>query len=152
MTSEKKVSAKRETEDDLRKEAGLLDHFCKMRDIEWKKLGNGAKYRIDAVLLKGKDVVGWAEVKNYDAGLFLGLNVQKYIEGCALAQETEKPFLFIFSHNRRVGYLKVHGGGAYSDLEKRLKYCGGTPKGRMPLPDDIEPMFLFDEKDVRWLS
>lgn len=151
MTSGKNVSVLRETKKDLELEAEVLDYFCSQRGIQWEKLGNGSKYRIDAVLLQGKDVVGWAEVKNYDAGLFLGLNLPKYIEGCKLAEVTQKPFLFIIRHQGRIGYVKVHGGGAWSDLDVTLKYCGGTPKGRDPLPDDIEPMYLIDRSEVRWL-
>ena len=73
------MTFKRETQDDLDAEAEILDYIAKKSDCEWRKLGNGGKYRIDAVMHNGGDVRAWFEVKDYKRGLFLGLNVPKYI-------------------------------------------------------------------------
>ena len=146
------TSRMRETQDDLHAEAEILDYIAEQAGYRWKKLGNGGKYRIDAVMFDGHQPKAWIEVKDYKRGLYLGLNVPKHNEGCELAQTTAIPFIFGFRHNGRIGVIKVHGGGAYSDLTPELRMAGGTPKGRAPLPDDYEPMYMFNETDVRWLS
>lgn len=142
----------RETQQDLSNEAEILDDFAKTFKCNWHKLGNGGKYRIDAVLYRDGEVAAWAEVKDYKKSLFLGLNVPKYLEGCNLAQETGKPFFLIFRHNTQIGFAKVHGGGAWSDCDAELKIAGGTQAGRKALPDDIEPMYMIDKNQVRWLD
>lgn len=146
------MTSRRETGDDLVAEAEILDVIAQSGGFEWNKLGNGSKYRIDAVLHRNNKPEAWIEIKDYKKRLFLGLNVPKFIEGCELAQTTAIPFIFGFRHDGRIGVIKVHGGGAYSDLTPELRMAGGTPKGRTPLPDDYEPMYLFNETDVRWLS
>jgi len=140
----------RETQSDLKNEADILGRFCQSMKCEWAKLGNGGKYRIDSVLFRGNIPVAWVEVKDYKAGLFLGLNVPKYIEGCELSNYTQIPFFLLFRHEGEIGYLKIHNG-AWPHAEARLLMAGGTPKGRQPLPDDVEPMFLFDDSQVEWL-
>lgn len=141
----------RETKQDLSNEADILDAFCKHFKLEWSKLGNGGKYRIDAVLFKGQDPRAWAEVKDYKRSLFLGLNAPKFIEGCELANMSNIPFLLLFRHEGEIGYLVVHNG-AWPEADHTLKMAGGTPKGREPLPDDIEPIYVFSKSQVKWLE
>lgn len=145
------MTFKRETQDDLNAEAEILDYIAKKSDCEWRKLGNGGKYRIDAVMHSGGDVRAWFEVKDYKRSLFLGLNVPKYIEGCNLATATAIPFIFGFRYEGKVGIIKIHGGGPFEDVSPQLRMAGGTPKGRKPNPDDVEPMYMFSEDDVRWM-
>lgn len=145
------MTFKRETSDDLHAEAEILDHIAAQSNCEWRKLGNGGKYRIDAVMHRGSEVKAWFEVKDYKRGLFLGLNVPKYIEGCNLATVTAIPFVFGFRHEGRIGIIKIHSGGPFEDLTPELRMAGGTPQGRKPNPDDVEPMYMFSHKDVRWM-
>jgi hypothetical protein len=141
----------RETDADLAKEAEILDHLSSKWKCEWCKLGNGGKYRIDAVLHRGPKIVAWVEVKAHGTS-FVGLNIPKYQEGMTLARDTEAPFVFAFSRDSKIGWIKVHGGGAWSDVTPNLRMAGGTPKGRKPLPDDIEPMMMFNETDISWMD
>lgn len=139
---------KRETQEDLDNEAEILNHACDYFKCRWSKLGLGGKYRIDAVLHREKSPVAWAEVKDYKRSLFLGLNVPKYMEGCRIAKVSGLPFLMIVRHERLVSYLILHNGSIETQ-EKRLLMAGGTPKGREALPDDVEPMFMFDQKNLK---
>ena len=141
----------RETPEDLKNEAEILDALCQKFSCQWRKLGNGGKYRIDAVLYRKTGVGGFAEVKDYKNKLHLLMNIPKYVEGTRLAEVTEKPFIFVFRHQGKVGYIKVHGGGAWSDIKPELVMAGGTPPGREPNPDDIEPLFKFKPEDVIWI-
>ncbi len=146
------TSRLRETSEDLKAEAEILNYIGEATGYDWQKLGNGGKYRIDAVMHQDAEPKAWIEVKDYKKGLYLGLNVPKHMEGCKLAEVTAIPFIFGFRHEGRIGLIKVHGGGAYSDLNPTLRMAGGTPAGRAPNPDDYEPMYMFDKGDVRWLS
>lgn len=141
----------RETAKDLENEAEILDHFAKTFRCNWHKLGNGGKYRIDAVLYRDAEVAAWAEVKDYKKRLFLGLNVPKYLEGCNLAQNTGKPFFLLFRYEQKIGFIKVHSGGAWNDCEATLGMAGGTPSGRQRLKDDVEPCYMFRKNEVQWL-
>ena len=142
----------RETKHDLCNEAEIHDYFASTMKCNWHKLGNGGKYRIDAVLYRNAEVAAWAEIKDYKKSLFLGLNVPKYLEGCNLAQNTGKPFFLIFRHNGQIGFVKVHGGGPWSDCKVTLKLAGGTQAGRKALPDDIEPIYMIEKSEVKWLA
>jgi len=142
----------RETAEDLSNEAEILDQFAAQFMCGWRKLGSGGKYRIDAILHKNNAMKAWVEVKDYESGLFLGLNIPKYQEGMTLARDTEIPFLFVFRHEGRIGYIKVHEGGAWADCKVDIKMGGGTPPGRDPLPDDIEPLAFFSQDEVIWLK
>jgi hypothetical protein len=140
----------RETEQDLINEAMVLDHFANKYGAKWTKLGNGAKYRIDAAYQRDGKVVAWAEVKVYKTkSPFLGVNVPKMIEGCQLALFTGKPFFLLFHHNQRFGMVKISDGEQVLSSPK-LRIAGGTPPGRKPLGDDIEPMFKYSELDIKW--
>jgi len=85
---------RRETQEDLDREAAILDAFCSEWRCTWRKLGNGGKYRIDAVLERNGEVVAWAEVKSH-GGSFAGLNVPKYMEMYHLGQLTGVPAFFL---------------------------------------------------------
>lgn len=148
---DKRRSVLRETPEDLKREADILDEVCQKFKCSWKKLGNGGKYRIDAVMFRGKDVKAFAEVKHYVSRLHLLMNVPKYNEGFRLAEITGKPFLFIVKHEDRVGYIKVHSGGPFADVQAEVIMGGGTPPGREPNPDDIEPLMKFNSSDVIWV-
>lgn len=141
----------RETAQDLINEADILDTFCEDFDLQWAKLGNGGKYRIDAVLFRDTTIKAWVEVKDYKRRLFLGLNAAKYKEGCDLAILSKIPFLLIFRYESRVGYVVAHNGTEF-DCSVELRMAGGTPKGREPLPDDFEPIFIFSKKQIKWLE
>lgn len=148
---DKRRSVMRETPEDLEREASILDELCHNFKCGWKKLGNGGKYRIDAVIFRGENIAAFAEVKHYPKRLHLLMNVAKYIEGVRIAEVTGKPFLFIVRHEDRVGYIKVHSGGPYSDIQADIIMGGGTPPGREPNPDDVEPLMRFNPVDVIWI-
>jgi len=142
----------RETADDLEAESEILDIFAEHFGCSWTKLGSGGKYRIDAILHKGHKMRAWVEVKDYKSGLFLGLNVPKYQEGMGLAADTEIPFLLVFRHEGKIGYIKVHEGGMWSDSHVDIRMAGGTPPNRPANDDDYEPMVMFRETYVIWLK
>lgn len=141
----------RETPQDLKREAEILDALCHKFKCDWKKLGNGGKYRIDAVLHRGAVVDAFAEVKDYKTALHLYMNVPKYLEGMRIAEATQKPFLFIVRYQGKIGYIKAHGGGAWSDVQANVIMGGGTPPGRKPNPDDVEPLMQFNPMDIKWI-
>ena len=140
----------RETQEDLAQEAAILDAFCSEWRCTWRKLGNGGKYRIDAVLERNGEVVAWAEVKSH-GGSFAGLNVPKYMEMYHLGQLTGVPAFFLLSRGGRLGYITVWDQ-VWVGAEPTLKVTGGTPAGRKPLPDDIEPMMMFKDSDIKWVK
>ena len=145
------MSFRRENSEDLEREAAILDWVGKRKRWQWRKLGNGGKYRIDACFHQAEQMFAWVEVKAH-GGSFCGMNVPKYIEGCNLSSWTEKPFYFIFSREDKIGVINVweHGMPTISPV---LQVTGGTPPGRDPLPDDIEPMMMFNDNHVKaWID
>ena len=147
----------RETAADLQAEAEILDLYCSRYGFSWRKLGNGGKYRIDAVITDGDVVCAWVEVKDYrNRKPYLGLNVPKFMEGVQLSQFTGLPFLLILRHTLDQGDEQIVRLGALNLCENGMQrdgllvMAGGTPPGRQPLPDDIEPMYRFHLADVCW--
>jgi len=132
----------RERPSDLENEREILNLFCAKWGCQWVKLGNGGKYRIDAALKQGDQLKAFVEVKDY-SGNFCGMNLPKYIEGCELAQWTGVPFLFVMRRGDVISHMKLHDG-LTTMIPPAFRVTGGTPAGRAPLPDDIEPMAIFD--------
>ena len=141
----------RETEDDLRAEREILTDLAIRWRCNWRKLGNGGKYRIDAVLEREREIMMWVEVKDYSHDRFVGMNIPKYMEGCQLAALTGHPFYQIIRVDGRLGIVRIHDG-LTSMAPPKYMIAGGTPVGREPLPDDIEPMAMFDKSLIRWLG
>ena len=140
----------RETAADLEREAAVLDHFAAQWNCEWRKLGNGGKYRIDAVLYRKKEIKAFVEVKCH-AKAFIGLNLPKYQEMISIGQTTFLPVYFLIKRGDAFGYINVWDY-TWEGAKPVLRMAGGTPPGRQPLPDDIEPMMMFSDDDVIWLK
>jgi hypothetical protein len=144
------VSKLRETPADLKREAAVLDAFAEKWKCSWRKLGNGGKYRIDAVMYRGKDVMAFVEVKCH-ATSFVGLNVPKYMEMINLGQTTAIPCYFLIKRGDQYGYVSVWDH-VWKGSSPKLRMAGGTPPGREPLPDDVEPMMMFSDSDITWVK
>jgi len=154
--SEFEIVIVRETARDKEKELETLTKFCAQFGSTPRKLASiysseqSRKYRIDAVMLDGNEIKAWVEVKNYSRSGFLGLNIVKYKEGTDLAKLTGIPFLMVISIAGRIGWIKLHDGLVFC-IPPQYKMAGGTPKGKEPLHDDIEPMAMFSEDLIRWI-
>ena len=140
----------RQTQQDLQNEGEILAIAASKWGSVGVKLPEGGKYRLDAVLLDGSDIKAWVEIKDYSKP-FIGLNIPKYLEGMLIAQMTGITFLFIIRLDGRVGYIKLHDGLVACE-PPRYQYAGGTPKGREPLPDDVEPMAMFTKESFKWIN
>jgi len=141
----------RETSNDLAMEKEILDAVCFKWHCGWRKLGNGGKYRVDAVLQEGPEIRAWVEVKDYSSPKFIGMNIPKYMEGVALAKVTGCTFMLLIRVAGRIGYIRLHDG-LDTLAPPKFIVTGGTPAGKTPLPDDIEPMAMFDQTVVRWMD
>jgi hypothetical protein len=140
----------RETTEDLANEAEICEFFASKWKCEWRKLGNGGKYRIDAVLHRGKDIKVFVEAKAHKTS-FMGLNLPKYMEMCELGIETGLPVYFLIRRNDEYGFIPVWDK-TWKGVTPTLEMTGGTPPGREPLPDDVEPMMMFTDEDVTWIQ
>lgn len=149
----------RETVEDRAREARLLGAMAKHLCCSFTQCQNLTKYRIDGWFylprsegdLRG-EILGWAECKWYGDGksAFCALNVPKYDELIRLSSLTGKPSYFIFREQGRWGYIVVQDGDLKTPF--KLVQTGGTPKGREPNPDDIEPLIMFDKDYIYWGS
>jgi hypothetical protein len=146
---------KRETPDDRKREERLLQVMADHLGLSYKQNPNTNKYKIDGWFLHdqgyGKGLLaGWAECKWYTGKPHLFLNVPKYMELIDLARVSGVPSYFIVRKESSWGYAVLHDG--YSLSAKVFPVVdGGTPPGREPNEDDIEPLIMIFEEHVRWM-
>jgi hypothetical protein len=148
----------RETAQDRTREKKLLRIMSEHLGCSFWQNPNLVKYRLDGWFYnesyngscKG-DMIGWAECKWYgdNKTAFCALNVPKYMELINISSLTKLPSYFIFREQGRWGYLILHNG-VQTIAEFTVVQTGGTPKGRPPNPDDIEPLIKFDKSYVQW--
>ena len=151
MTQAHIVHHMRETDGDLKKEVRILKRTAHHFGMEWFSFpSNQGKYRIDGYLYEGNMIRYWVECKWLSGEGFKSLNVPKYVEGCGLARETSCPFLYVFRAPGKLGYITVHSG-VWSDAGAQFLLAGGTPPGRDPNWDDIEPMAMFNNAPITWI-
>jgi hypothetical protein len=77
------------------------------------------------------------------------LNVPKYAELINLSEMTGLPSYFVFREQGKWGYIVLHTGSNKAATFSVIQ-TGGTPKGRTPNPDDIEPLIKFDKSCIQW--
>lgn len=142
----------RETKQDKRNELKLIKAFANLTSLNYQQNMTHTKYRIDGWLYdNNKSVKAWLECKWYgdNKKAYLAMNPPKFKELVLLSMITGVKSYFIIREHGRWGYIKIHSGN-----EITAKYstviAGGTPKGRKPNPDDIEPLIKFDYSQVRW--
>ena len=147
----------RETKEDLKHE-GMLANT--MAEILYAKASKAhAKYRIDGWFHQNKNLIGWFECKWYSQGhkAFAMLNVPKFKELVDLAELTGKPSYFLMREKQgpdvpgRMGYILIHDGKKIQ-CQYECKIAGGTPPGRKPLPDDVEPLIIFSYSEIVWAA
>lgn len=137
----------RETPEDKQREGLILAALAKYAKRDFQQVMTLGKYKIDGWLLQGNEVKAWAECKWLTKTGFYGLNVPKFIEGCQLAKYTHIPFIYAFRDPEGYGYIMVHDA-TWPVASTTFRLAGGTQAGRSPNWDDIEPMMLFNERDI----
>ena len=153
---EEAMIIKRETPDDRKREERLLQVMAKHLGLSYKQNPNTNKYRIDGWFYhdqgSGKGLLaGWAECKWYTGKPHLFLNVPKYMELINLAESSGVPSYFIFRKEGAWGYAVLHDGYKRSAQVMGV-IDGGTPFGREPNEDDIEPLMVVISDSVRWMA
>ena len=146
---------KRETPDDRKREERLLQVMAEHLGFSYKQNPNTNKYKIDGWFYHdqggGKGLLaGWAECKWYTGKPHLFLNVPKYMELIDLARVSGVPSYFIVRKKSSWGYAVLHDGHSISAKVFPV-VDGGTPPGREPNEDDIEPLIMVVEESVRWM-
>jgi hypothetical protein len=147
---------KRETEADRSKELKLLRVMADHLQCNYKQNPNTYKYAIDGWFYSKTDnpqkglMMGWAECKWYSAKAHCFLNVAKYSELMGLSRCSVLPSYFVVREPGRWGYLELHDG--FNQLgEVICVHEGGTPKGREPNEDDIEPLIKLNSDLIKWM-
>ena len=143
---------KRETKEDLNKQRRLLEVFSKLCGFDFNQFSSfSKKYRIDGYLYdkRTKDIVSWVECKWYSGKAHCFLNVPKFKELVSLSQLTELPSYLLFRENKKWGYILIHDGKQIA-CNYSVKLLGGTPEGRVPNEDDIEPLVVLNKKNIMW--
>jgi|TARA_R110000803_G_scaffold195240_1_gene258430 hypothetical protein len=147
----------RETEDDLKHEGTLAKAMASLLFCTASKAH--AKYRIDGWFHQGNELKGFFECKWYtdNKKAFAMLNIPKFKELIDLSEITKKSsFLLVREKLKkdvggRWGYIELHNGKEVC-CKYECKIAGGTPPGRKPLPDDVEPLIVFDYKEINWVN
>ena len=109
------------------------------------------KYKFDAWLVSGRALVGLVECKWLSGTGFYGLNIAKYHQMTQLSARLAVPSYYACRTPGRMGYIKFHNG-TWEDIEPTFTMAGGTPKGKEQNWDDIEPMAMFNERDINWIA
>ena len=136
----------RETEEDKRKQRRLFEVFAKHKGMNFKEFSpKSGKYRIDGFLYNHNNTItAWVECKWYNGKAHLYLNVAKYNELISLSNISDAPSYLLFREGNRWGFVKI------GDCGGKIKLAGGTPKGRKPNKDDVEPLVCLDREDIIW--
>ena len=123
-----------ETVADIRREAdvaGVIASLWKCTTRKMKRL-----YSVDFALMRGKEVMAWAEIKCRDASYptFI-ISLKKWMDGLELAEASGSPFLIIVSWP--VDGVRIL---MYHRVERKLIrviFGGRTDRSD---PDDVEPL------------
>jgi hypothetical protein len=142
----------RETPQDKQRELKLIRAFAKLLNLNYQQNMTHTKYRIDGWLYDNKkNVKAWLECKWYGDGkkAYLAMNPPKFNELIQLSIITNIKSYFIVREQGRWGYIQLHSGKE-TTAKYQIIIAGGTPNGRKPNPDDIEPLVKFDYHQVQW--
>jgi hypothetical protein len=142
----------RETKQDKQKELKLIKAFANLTSLNYQQNMTHTKYRIDGWLYDNdKTVKAWLECKWYGENkkAYLAMNPPKFNELVMLSKTTGIKSYFIIREHGRWGYIQIHSGDKIT-AKYSVVIAGGTPKGRIANPDDIEPLIRFDYSQVRW--
>jgi len=136
----------RETKQDRINQERLFKVFAEKKGWKYRMFPSTAKkYRIDGYFYDDKNNVKcWVECKWYSGKAYLMLNVPKYNELKSLTASTFYPSILLFREGDKWGWIVV------GSSKPKIKVMGGTPKGRTPNEDDIEPLVVFNRSDIVW--
>ena len=143
---------KRETKQDLKKQQRLFEVFSKRMNLSYNQFSSfSKKYRIDGYCYDDKDkkIACWIECKWYNKKAHCFLNVPKFKELVKLSETTLLPSYLLFREHEKWGYILLHSGKNIT-CKYTVKLMGGTPKGRTPNDDDIEPLIILNKEDIVW--
>jgi len=143
---------KRETKIDLKKQTRLLEVFSNHLNVEFNQFSSfSKKYRIDGYFYdkKTKNITAWVECKWYNNKAHCFLNVPKFEELISLSRVTNLPSYLLFREYEKWGYILLHDGKKVV-CSYNTKLLGGTPKGRVPNDDDIEPLITLSRDNIIW--
>jgi len=142
----------RENNDDLRKQERLFEVFSEKLGLDYIQFpSTGKKYRIDGCLYSLDDgsVRAWVECKWYSGNAHCFLNPPKYNELIILGGLYKIPSYLVFREFDRWGYICLHDGDRVF-CDYKLRVSGGTPQGRIPNNDDIEPLVCLNKDKIIW--
>ena len=143
---------KRETKEDLKKQRRLLEVFSNLCEVDFNQFPSfSKKYRIDGYLYdkRTKDIISGVECKWYNGKAHCFLNVPKFQELVSLSSISGLPSYLLFREYDKWGYILIHDGKQIV-CNYSVKLLGGTPNGRVPNEDDIEPLIALNKKDIVW--
>ena len=152
LTEGEAMIVRRETQTDRTKEHKLLEAMAGHLECNFKQNPNTHKYSIDGWFYSKTEnpakglMLGWAECKWYTGKAHCFLNVAKYSELMNLSLHSGLPSYFIVREPGRWGYINL----TY-ELGTMCVHEGGTPAGREPNEDDIEPLIKLDSDSIRWM-
>lgn len=140
----------RETQEDLLRQKRLFEVFSKRLNVKYKQFSSHSKkYRIDGFCYKNNSIYSWVECKWYSKKAHCYLNIPKFKELIQLSDITLLPSYFLFREYDKWGYILLHDGKNIV-CNYTVKLAGGTPEGRAPNEDDIEPLIVLDKKNIVW--
>jgi len=143
---------KRETKTDLIKQKRLFEVFSKHLSSSYNQFSSSSKkYRIDGYCYNPVDtnIICWVECKWYNKKAHCFLNVPKFKELITLSETTLLPSYLLFREYKRWGYIPLHNGRNIV-CDYKVKLAGGTPEGRVPNDDDIEPLISLSRDNIVW--
>ncbi len=141
---------KRETKQDLVKQTRLFEVFSKHIKSSFNQFSSfSSKYRIDGYCYNDKEIVCWVECKWYNNNAHCLLNVPKFNELIQLSETTMLPSYLVFREHNKWGFILLHDGNNII-CSYTTKLMGGTPKGRTPNIDDVEPLICLDKSNIEW--
>lgn len=151
MSSDRQHSL-RKTKQDMEHEVEMLRWFAKHLGCEYTHCETEGKYRIDGIMHKAGEVVGYVECKWYSDNWngFIGMNVPKYREIRDLGMYSDSRSDLLIRVPGALGVIQLWDYSWPKHIPK-IRMAGSTPPGREPNWDDYEPMAMFTEDQVEWI-
>ena len=144
------MARKRETKQDLIKQKRLFEVFSKHMGLKFNQFSSfSGKYRIDGYCYYGENISCWVECKWYNNKAHCFLNIPKFKELILFSKLTLLPSYLLFREYRKWGYILLHDGKSIV-CDYKIKLMGGTPEGRKPNDDDIEPLIILNRANIVW--